>query len=421
MKKIIFTLVCITFITTISGYSQWTVYQTNTTMQLNKIQFVNENTGFAAGGGPFSDSAVFYKTINAGLNWNKFKIFDSVAYPLDEVYGLFFLNANTGFVSGRYLYIYKTTNGGANWKGYEPPYYSLTQIYNALYFIDENTGYAAGRYGYFCKTTNGGLNWILTADLPSNLFGVYFTSLNTGYVCAQDGAVYKTTNGGYNFVQTYIGPYSFGSIRFISENIGFVAGSDAWYYSGIYRTTNSGSNWVNILECNYELYDVFFIDANTGFSSGYQTFLKTTNSGQNWLTYSAPFQGLSMYFFNSSNGYVSGGGGKIHKTTTGGVWINQISSEIPESFEINKCYPNPFNSELKVELAVNKILYKNPETYLEIFDTKGTVIFKKQLQINSPGFYEVKLDFGNLSSGIYFIRARNDNLFTQIIKVIFIK
>jgi photosystem II stability/assembly factor-like uncharacterized protein len=119
MKKIIVILI---MFAALSVNGQWTTYQTNTSMDLYKIQFVNANTGFAAGGGTFySDSAVFFKTTNEGTSWTKHIVYDSTVPTLREIYGLYFINPNTGFVCGRYLDIYRTTNNGENWVAATPP------------------------------------------------------------------------------------------------------------------------------------------------------------------------------------------------------------------------------------------------------------------------------------------------------------
>lgn len=420
-KRIIFTLIIfVIFSTTLK--SQWTVYQTNTTMALYKIQFINENTGFAAGG-ESSEGAGFFKTTDAGSSWQRYTMSDTISWNWSTIYGMFFVNENIGFVSGRYLRIFKTTNGGLNWQSVIPPYYSLTQIYNALYFINENTGYAAGRYGYFCKTTNSGLNWILTSDLSSNLYGVYFSNENTGYVCAGDGTVYKTTNGGNNFSQSFVGPYLFESIRFISESTGFVVGHDAYYNSGIYRTTNSGESWENILVYNENLYDVFFVNVNTGYTSGWISILKTTNAGINWTILNKPEDNafFNLHFFSADYGFMSGGNGRIYKTTTGGVWINQISAEVPEGFKISNCYPNPFNSELKVQIELNTGLIRNSEFVLEVYNTLGKLIINKNINLQFSGKYEIGVSFDEYPSGVYFIRLRSQDIVTNSNKIILLK
>ncbi len=420
-KRKLYILIIISLIST-NLKSQWTVYQTNTTMQLYKIQFINENTGFAAGG-ESSDGAGFFKTSDGGLSWQRYTMSDTINWNWSTIYGMFFVNTNTGFVSGRYLRIFKTTNGGLNWQSFIPPYFSLTQIYNALYFIDENTGYAAGRYGYFCKTTNSGLNWVLTSNLNSNLYGVYFTNHNTGYICAGDGTVYKTTNGGNNFTQHFVGPYLFESIRFISQTTGYVAGHDAFNHSCVYRTTNSGQNWENILEYTEELYDVFFVNENTGYTSGWNSILKTTNAGINWLVLNKPENNayFNIHFFSPNNGFLCGGGGRIYKTTSGGVWINQISGEVPEGFKISTCYPNPFNSELKVQIEINTELIRNRELALEVYNALGKTIINRKINLQKSGKYEMGIGFNEYPSGVYFVRLKSENLTTNPIKVILLK
>lgn len=422
-KRILYTLIIITiFSTTLK--SQWTVYQTNTTMQLNKIQFINENTGFAAGGSEFyNDSAVFFRTTNSGMSWTKFIVYDSTVPRITNVYGLFFVNANTGFLSGRSLDVYKTTNGGLKWQPIRLPYYSLTQIYNALYFVNENTGYAAGRYGYVCKTTNGGINWELKADLEGNLHGVYFINQNTGFFSSASGGVYKTTNGGQNFSYHYLGEFGFESVRFINDTIGFICGRDVFFHSAVFKTTNCGITWENIFEGNYMLYDVFFVNQNSGFLSGQDIIFKTTTSGINWYSLSNPENNgfLSIFFTTTDYGFISGGTGKIYKTTSGGVWINQISSEVPDGFKISNCYPNPFNSELKVQIELNTGLINNPEIILEVYNTLGKLILSKNINLQFPGKYEMGIRFDEYPSGIYFVRLRSQDVVTNSKKIILLK
>jgi len=397
---------------------QWSIYQANTTMQLNRIQFVNAYTGFAAGGGTI-DSAVFFKTTNAGLNWVKYGISDTIIWNWQEIYGLYFINENTGYVSGRYLRICKTTNGGVNWTTTIPPYYSITQIYNALYFIDENTGYAAGRWGYFCKTTNGGFNWSLVSTLGADLFGMHFTSANTGYVSAGNGTIFKTTNGGQNFTQNFTGPYSFSSIRFITENTGYVVGSDAWFHSVIYRTINGGNSWDNIFyQNNAEIYDVFFLDYYYGYASGYRCIFKTTNAGINWSSLIIPQNNeyYNIYFFNSLSGFISGGNGRIYKTSNGGVWINKILSTIPGNFHLYQNYPNPFNPTTKVKFSVPR----RESINITIYDIGGRIIKTLVKQDLTEGVYETEFDAENLSSGIFFCKMTAGK-YTAIRKMVFVK
>ncbi|MBM4158998.1 MAG: T9SS type A sorting domain-containing protein, partial [Ignavibacteria bacterium] len=237
------------------------------------------------------------------------------------------------------------------------------------------------------------------------------------------GGVYKTTNSGQNFSFYYLGDFGFGSIRFISESTGYVVGYNALDNSGIFRTTNNGQNWENILEYNEELYDVFFTNAYIGYTSGWNNILKTTNSGISWNEINKPENNgfLSIHFLNPYDGFITGGGGRIYKTTSGGVWINQISTEVPTGFKISNCYPNPFNSELKVQIELNTGLLKNPEIILEVFNTLGKLILNKNINLQFSGKYEMGIRFDEYPSGIYFVKLRSQDIVTNSKKIILLK
>jgi len=129
---------------------------------------------------------------------------------------------------------------------------------------------------------------------------------------------------------------------------------------------------------------------------------------------------LSIHFLNPYDGFITGGGGRIYRTTSGGVWINQISSEVPEGFKISNCYPNPFNSELKVQIAIMRTII-NSDIFLEIYNILGNKVMEKKLEINNPGKYEIKLRFNDYTTGIYFIRIKSDYQITKPQKIIYLK
>jgi len=72
-----------------------------------------------------------------------------------NLYSVFFTNANNGCVVGEGGTIRRTTNGGTNWSA------STSGTNNDLYevfFLNSTTGYASGVNGTIRKTTNGGVN-----------------------------------------------------------------------------------------------------------------------------------------------------------------------------------------------------------------------------------------------------------------------
>jgi hypothetical protein len=131
-------------------------------VRIRKIQFLNENTGYAVGG---YNSTIFYKTTNGGVNW------DTTYYPNRKNETLLFLDENTGWKAGCAIpdssCVAYTSNGGASWilqrRGV------IARVYS-LYFINNLTGWAAMWDGTIMKTTTGGFVSVsnLGNEIPSN-------------------------------------------------------------------------------------------------------------------------------------------------------------------------------------------------------------------------------------------------------------
>jgi hypothetical protein len=91
---------------------------------------------------------------------------------IDFIFGIYFVNDNLGYACGRqtndslsdgqYIdIIYKTTNGGNNWKLIHKQYqYPYKGFYNNIAFADENNGIAVGFYGKIAMTNDGGETWV---------------------------------------------------------------------------------------------------------------------------------------------------------------------------------------------------------------------------------------------------------------------
>ncbi|MBK8983339.1 MAG: T9SS type A sorting domain-containing protein [Ignavibacteria bacterium] len=104
--------------------------------------------------------------------------------------------------------------------------------------------------------------------------------------------------------------------------------------------------------------------------------------------------------------WTCGNAGRIWHTTNGGMsFINNISTTIPDDFELFQNYPNPFNSQTKIRFSI-----KQRGNYkLEIFNSAGqktTDLFDKEI---NPGTYETGLNTEDFSSGVYFYRLTGNN------------
>lgn len=302
---------------TIDGGANWVDISTPTiTNDLYGIHFTNADTGYAAG-----LNGAFYRSFDGGTNWSTLGTGTTSDY-----YDIWFLNDSTGWAVGENEQIRITTDYGFTWttQHQEPG----TDNVWSIAFTDADTGYAAGREGLY-YTYDGGANWQITTTIYQDLPNPRATAFNggtKGVVVSQYGGIQKTTNAGaslYNVV-TGVWPGWLETVFFIDEYTGWAAGDQ-----GVLRTDNGGETWTEI--SNSQFTDIFFIDQNIGYglkNSG-TIFKKTTNGGASWSNATSGLTGTmqSMFFIDEFTGWAVGLTGRIFKTTDGaGSWTQQVST-----------------------------------------------------------------------------------------------
>ncbi len=116
--------------------------------------FINEANMIAV-----SNSNNVYRTTNAGLNWTNI----SMGFQVER---LKFINSLTGWAVGDEN-VATTTNGGINWITQLKNKFGGADIY-ACDFIDANTGWITGEFGSILKTTTGGNVFIsqISTEIP---------------------------------------------------------------------------------------------------------------------------------------------------------------------------------------------------------------------------------------------------------------
>jgi photosystem II stability/assembly factor-like uncharacterized protein len=456
MKKIFFLFVLYySLVVTNYSFSQmgWSLLNSGTTKSFRDVYFINENTGWCVG-----DSALIVKTTNGGLSWTGTLVSANGSITLRCIR---FVNNLTGYAAGGKnttslgaLYLFKTTNAGQNW-------YLISEwgsmdmcLYTSIALLSPDSllitsfgQYSVGpSFGDIQKSINGGQNFIyLTPNLNTGYNSLSFVNSSTGWVsafCATDAApnytdyIYKTTNSGINWILQYkdsLNGRSINKIHFVNQNTGFgIAGSN-WLsgYAKFFKTTNSGNNW-NVSNTPYykTFNSLFFVNESTGWICGNWTNLdsstiaRTTDGGQTFLKQRKYPGGItSLYFLNSNTGYAVGFTGVILKTTNGGVTgIKILQNKIPEKFSLSQNYPNPFNPVTKIRFEVAKTEFRSQESEvkLTIYDILGreiNILVNEQLQ---PGSYEVTFDGSNLPSGIYFYQLKAGE-FVETKKLVLLK
>lgn len=306
-----------------NGGASWEIQSTGSFNYIQKLYFIDQNTGFAMGGALGGE---IIRTSNGGASW--LPVFQE-SYT---VYSMSFISPTVGIAGCESGRVYRTTDAGLTWNFALSP--SGLDI-NSIQFINSLTGYGFGTGSVYVKTTDGGLNW---DEIPLGTGGLrlYFDAAVTPngnlHAAGSYGALIRSTNSGNTFLsQPYVTENSLTDIEFINSSTGYaVAGFGA---GDILKTTDAGETWVSqISSYTLPMYGISFTGAETGYLAGSINIKKTTNGGVNWTdVYTSTTNEIfgDIYFTNPNTGYAVGSYARLLKTTNAGATWN--SSTIPGS------------------------------------------------------------------------------------------
>lgn len=243
---------------------------------LKSVFFVNPALGFAAG---YSGSVL--KTNDGGNSWDTIFLTGNMAER--HFHSVFFLDDQTGFLAGgnptldSIQTILKTTDGGHNWTiQLDNPGPWLKEIF----LVNQATGFAVGEKGTILKTADGGITWT-PANVPSSVSqrdfnSVSFFDSNTGVVVGgrlQNDSIQtilRTTDGGNSWaiISDSIAPW-LNKIRVHSPSSGYAVGDEGT----ILTTSDMGNSWETVsvpgsLNDSKHLTSVFFLHPYFGVMVG---------------------------------------------------------------------------------------------------------------------------------------------------------
>ncbi|HMS64659.1 MAG TPA: YCF48-related protein [Ignavibacteria bacterium] len=348
-----------TFAASIDGGSNWSI---NSQVGLSDFAlsykdlrtgyFLDENTGFAAGGTIVNSIAgVVSKTIDGGNTWTNYQYNDTSG----SVNGMYFINANTGYIcGGTRVRVHKTIDGGLTWTDISNGL-SSTNTYSAIYAIDENNIYMAFTTRRLYYTSNGGTSWSLIT-LPGTTGGttmadVYFKDVNTGYACGSPNYFAYTTNAGVNWTQNNPSTPLTAALKDITYDGStlYMIGTTRPY---IYTSANDGANWDSV-----RFYDSLNINEPLGVSvnnvavrgsnivivgaNGYIT--ESVNGGSNWTNKNYSVNSGSNFYnsitMKSTNDMwlssTGGVGSLLHTTNAGANWTTIPSAHSVAIFQLD--------------------------------------------------------------------------------------
>lgn len=207
-----------------------------------------------------------------------------------------------------------------------------------------------------------------------------------------------------------------GAIKMLNENTGYITYGTNSTWPGD-RTAKTIEGGINLVEISNEVggNKLHFINQNTVFGirrfptlGSRRTILsKTTDACVNWTYQFVDEFFLDITFINEQTGFIVGDYGMLLKTTNGGapISVQNISTEIPDQFELAQNYPNPFNPITTIRFSIPRA---TPVT-LSVYDLTGKEVFQLVNEQLSAGTYAYDFHAKGLTSGVYFYRLNTED------------
>lgn len=347
-----FLLVLASFLYFHSAQSQdWKdIYRFTPAQTLNKIKFLDSKTGFTAGSlynGSFENIHI---THDGGTTW----VNANSGYTSMRFMDIFILDSKTIFMSGNEGIIIRSTDGGAHWETLNTG--TKEQLWG-IYFLNANIGIAVGSNGIIIRTVNGGADWDqIPSGIPNLFYDVFFTQQGIGFASGSN-ALYKSTDMGASWDPVSNFPFQapadwIRSIKMVNEQIGFACAD----IGRIYKTVDGGDSWERLDSGTEDpLFDIDFVDEQHGFICGFNgIILQTSNGGQDWTKIVSPLGTEHLYsidMISKTTGYICTHTGHILKMDMASAIKNENSNSINASI-----YPNPIINKAILSLDEEHLL-----------------------------------------------------------------
>jgi photosystem II stability/assembly factor-like uncharacterized protein len=272
--------------------------------------------------------------------------------PYNPVYGsndVFFIDSLTGWSAYGAGGIWRTDDGGLNWKIQTPVVRYNSFLWGgitslnivSLYFTNRDTGFACGMRDTLLYTVDGGTTWLkkhLDAGSGNNFRWIRFPNPAHGWI-AGDSVILHTTDGGATWARltTPIADsgFTWQRVEFTDTLNGWIRCTSKTPYGMVtgrfYQTNDGGTTWTRQLDGKEQnITSAFYLDKNTGWAAGSQgTIWKTTNGGAAWALLNRPQSDdiHELYFTDSLHGFA------LHEyytssTTDGGTTWTELNMQL---------------------------------------------------------------------------------------------
>ncbi|MDO8622138.1 MAG: YCF48-related protein [bacterium] len=167
------------------------------------------------------NAGAVYRTTTGGATWTQLLL----GLENDNLSGVFFVNATTGWLTGATGLIHKTTDGGATWTAHVAHSGTPTLTFSDVSSLDGTTVWASGPFTFVAKSTDGGVSWTQISVPPTGGFPVVrFLNATTGWM-GGNGGYLTTTDGGATWMLTFTNVFE-RSIDCVGGTICYMVGDD---------------------------------------------------------------------------------------------------------------------------------------------------------------------------------------------------
>ncbi|HUB09086.1 MAG TPA: YCF48-related protein [Myxococcales bacterium] len=211
-------------------------------------------------------------------------------------------------------------DGGQTWTWASDSASFTTSNLYAVFFLDSQHGWIAGASGLVLSTTNGGQSWIPTT-VPGalDLHAVYFADASHGFVGGDYGVLAQSSDGV---------TWTAANVQFVGNSIRAIGGvlPGSLYAVGtsgyVLTSPDEGASWyAEAGPANGDLNGVWFVDPLDGFlvTGKPGEILVTHDGGNSWTVQLTGVPSLSgVAFADALHGFTGGAAGSLLGTVTAG-------------------------------------------------------------------------------------------------------
>lgn len=335
-----------------TSIDNWSTYTASNYVHADKhagIFYPRSTTDFLVG----TDGGIF-RTINGGLNWKDL----SNGLMIAQVYRLGTTPQNANLITSGWQ-----DNGCNKWDGTSwKRIFGADGMETAIDYTNENVIYEAYQYGSLQRSTDGGKIWSYIAPSTGNWVTPFVIDpvLNTRLFYASD-SLYKTDNKGSSWTAVAAMRFNTGLATAISvapsnNNIVYAASLNKIYRVDIAANTatlitnnlpvsSAGINYIAV--SNTDPGKVWV--ALAGYNSGNKVY-RTINGGTNWTNISGTLPNLPV----NTIVYQNGSSDRLFIGTDIGVYT--IDNTVADWFYFGKTLPNVMVHELEINYGSNKLV-----------------------------------------------------------------